>query len=171
MFVFFFFIFQKIRTISFFVVHKKITSKKVLEYNFVLKINFKNPPKKYLGLNNSVYFCRRPKSNFTNISEFYFSTENKLKRGGDRVKVSGEVCKSDSTIEPIYIGMDLEKFTPGNFPLENSSPRQVLTVTGTHSKKKHRQASMAIFYTLCVARPYRKLWAAHFFYAGYTRVY
>ena len=102
-----------------------------MEYNFVLKINFKNPHKKHLGLNNSVYFCRRPKSNFTNISEFYFSTENKLKRGGDRVKVSGEVCKSDSTIEPIYIGMDLEKFTPGNFPLENSSPRQVLTATGT----------------------------------------
>ena len=101
-----------------------------------MKINFKNPPKKYLGLNNSVYFCRRPKSNFTNISEFYFSTENKLKRGGDRVKVSGEVCKSDSTIEPIYIVMDLQKFTPGNFPnekfpLENSSPRQALTVTGT----------------------------------------
>ena len=45
--------------------------------------------------------------------------------------MSGEVCKSDSTIEPIYIGMDLQKFTPGNFPLGNSSPRQVLTVTGT----------------------------------------
>ena len=64
----FFFIFQKIRTISFFVVHKKITSKKVLEYNFVLKKKLKPTQKifevKLKKKNNSVNFCRRPKSNF-----------------------------------------------------------------------------------------------------------